>query len=59
MGKIINLIIAGVIFSVIHFLLVPLLPGKVNEFVGVLVVIAAIVYLLGELSGYEWPWIKK
>ncbi len=59
MGKIVSIIIAGVIFYIIYFLLVPLLPGKVEEFVGVLVVIAAIVYLLGELSGYEWPWIKK
>ncbi len=59
MGKLINIIIAGVIFYIIYFLLVPLLPGKAEEFVGVIVVIAAIVYLLGELGGYEWPWIKK
>lgn len=59
MGKLINLIVAGVIFYVIYFLLVPLLPGKAEEFVGLIVVIIAIVYLLGELAGYDWPWTKK
>lgn len=59
MGRLINLIIAGVIFYVIYFLLVPLLPDRAGEFIGVIVVVAAIVYLLGEIGGYDWPWIKK
>jgi hypothetical protein len=58
MGKLINLIIAAVIFWVVYFYLVPLLPAPAAGFVGVIVVIIAIVYLLGELSGFNWPWNK-
>jgi hypothetical protein len=58
MEKLINLIIAGVIFWVVYFFLVPLLPAPASTFVGVIVVICAIVYLLGELGGYSWPWKK-
>jgi hypothetical protein len=59
MGKLINIIIAAVIFYIIEFLLVPMLPEPVKGFISVIVIIIAIVYLLGELGGYNWPWTNK
>jgi len=58
MGKLINLIIAAVIFYVIEFMLVPMLPSPARAFISIVVVIIAIVYLLGELTSYTWPWNK-
>jgi len=58
MGKLINLIVAAVIFYVIEFMLVPMLPDPARGFVSLIVVIIAIVYLLGELGGFSWPWTK-
>jgi hypothetical protein len=59
MEKLINLIIGAVIFYVIEFMLVPMLPEPARGFVSLIVVIIAIVYLLGEISGYNWPWRKS
>jgi hypothetical protein len=60
MSKLINLIVAGVVFWAIYFYLVPLLPEPARAFIGVIVVVIAIVYLLGELAGQwpAWPWNK-
>jgi len=58
MNKLINLLIAAVIFGVIVYFLIPMLPSPFKMFVLVIVVIIAIVYLLGELSGYGWPWLN-
>ncbi len=58
MGKLINLIIAGVIFWVIYLYLIPLLPAAVEGFVSIIVIIIAIVYLLGVLTDATWPWSK-
>lgn len=58
MGKIISIILAAVIFYIIYYMLVPLLPDGAEHFVGTLVVIAAILYLLGEVASV-WPWSKK
>ena len=59
MNKLIELIVAGVIFYIIEFFLVPLLPEPARGFVSILVVVIAIVYLLGMLTGYAWPWNSK
>ena len=58
MNKLIELIIAAVIFWVIEFYLVPLLPEPARTFISVIVIIIAIVYLLGSLTNYAWPWTK-
>lgn len=58
MNKLIELIVAGVIFYVIEFLLVPMLPDPARGFVSLLIIIIAIVYLLTVLTGYAWPWNK-
>ncbi len=58
MSKLINLIIAALIFGVIYYFLVPLIGGTLGHFIGIVVIVIAIVYLLGELSNYNWPWIK-
>lgn len=58
MGKLIELLIALVIFLVIYFGLVPLLGGVFTLWVGRLVIVIAIVYLLTLLSGVVWPWNK-
>lgn len=58
MSTIIKLMIAAVVFYIIYYFLALLLPGaNIRSFVTFLVVIAAIVYLLSELTGY-WPWGK-
>lgn len=57
MGKLINLIVAAVIFWAIYYFLVPLLPAPANGFVGIIVIIIAIIYLLGVLvDAWPWPW---
>ena len=56
MNKLIDLLIAAVIFGVIVYFLIPMLPSPFKSFVLIIVVVIAIVYLLGELSGYAWPW---
>lgn len=58
MQKIIELIIAGVIFYVIEFFLVPMLPEPARGFVSLLVVVIGIIYLLSMLTGYSFPWNK-
>jgi hypothetical protein len=58
MNRLIELIVAGVIFYVIEFLLVPMLPEPARGFVSILVIVIAIVYLLTALTGYSWPWNK-
>lgn len=58
MNKLIELIIAAVVFWAIYFYLVPLLPSPAREFIGVIAVVIAIVYLLSTLVGYPWPWNK-
>jgi len=58
MNKLIDLIIGGVIFYVIAFFLVPMLPNPAQGFVSVIVIVIAIVYLLGSLTGYTFPWRK-
>ena len=58
MNKLIELIIAGVIFYVIEFILVPMLPEPAKGFVSLLVIIIAIVYMLTMLTGITWPWQK-
>jgi hypothetical protein len=59
MNTLINIIIAAVIFGIVYFYLVPLLPDPLKVLVGILVVVAAIIYLLTLVTGYSWPWIKK
>lgn len=59
MGKLIELIIAAVVFWVVYFYLVPLLPEPLRVFVGVLVVVIAIVYVLSTLTSWDFPWFKK
>jgi hypothetical protein len=60
MQKLINILIAGVVFYIIYFYLVPLLPPVARGFIGLLVVIIAIVYLLGEIAGaWPWPWHRQ
>jgi FtsH-binding integral membrane protein len=58
MDKLISLIVASVIFYVIEFILVPLLPSPAQSFVSLIVIVIAIVYLLGSLTGYTFPWRK-
>jgi predicted RND superfamily exporter protein len=58
MNKLINLIVAAVIFYVIEFMLVPMLPGVARTFVSLIVVIIAIIYALGLLTDYNFPWNK-
>jgi hypothetical protein len=57
-NKLIELIVAGVIFYIIEFLLVPMLPEPAKGFVSIIVIVIAIVYLLTLLTGYAWPWNK-
>lgn len=58
MDKLIGLIIAAVIFGIIVYFLIPMLPAPFSTFVLIIVVVIAIIYLLGELGGYAWPWKK-
>lgn len=58
MSKLVNIIIAAVLFYIIFFMLVPLLPSPIGGFIGILVVVIAILYCLGEIGGYSWPWSK-
>ena len=57
-AKLINLIVAAVVFYVIEFMLVPLLPGPAQAFLSLIVVIIAIVYLLLVLTDGRLPWTK-
>ena len=60
MGKIATLLIAALIFGVIYFLLIPLiLVEAITSPLKIIVVLAAIIYLFGELGNYNWPWNKK
>lgn len=60
MGKIANLLIAALIFGVIYFLLIPLISVEaITSPLKIIVVLAAIIYLFGELGNYNWPWNKK
>lgn len=58
MNKIISLIVAVVVFWLVEFILVPMLPAPIRTIVSVLVVIAAIVYALSLFTNYAWPWTK-
>lgn len=58
MSKLIELIIAAVVFWIVYFFLVPLLPEPLRVFVGVIVVVIAIVYVLSTLTNFSWPWSK-
>lgn len=58
MNKMIEVLIAGFLFCIIVFFLIPMLPAKLGSFVLMVVVFAAIVFVLGLIGGYQWPWNK-
>ena len=58
MNKLIELIIAGLLFAIIIIFLVPMLPAPYSGYVKIIVVVASIVYVLGLIGNYQWPWNK-
>ena len=59
MAKIINLIVAVLVFFAIYGWLCPLLPEPFRTPIQVIVVVAAIIFLLYAVSDFEfWPWRK-
>lgn len=60
MNKLIEVLIAAFFFIIIVFVLIPMLPiGKLADFTLIVVIFFAIIFCLGEIGGYPWPWIKK
>ena len=60
MNKVIEVLIAGFLFCVIIFYLIPMLPtAGLRGFVLMVIVVAAIIYILTLISGYTFPWDKR
>jgi hypothetical protein len=58
MNKLIEVLIAGFLFVIIVFFLIPMLPASFSGFVLTTVVFIAIIYLLLLAVDYKFPWNK-
>lgn len=56
MKKLIEVLIAGFLFVIIVFFLIPMLPASFSSFVLTTVVFIAIIYLLLLAVDYKFPW---
>jgi hypothetical protein len=55
MNTLISILVGAVIFYLVVWVLIPMLPAAIGTFVLVIVILIAIIWLLSLLTGGTWP----